>query len=73
MAEENDEVVVSDKEEGLHGPSKRAKSATGAGKYHTRFHREWTKIWPFIMEIRDNPFVFQCTLSLRQISWVKLM
>ena len=41
----------------------------GAGKYHTRFHREWTKIWPFfIVEIRDNPFVFQCTLCLRQIS-----
>lgn len=24
--------------------------------------------WPFIVEIRDYPFVFQCTLCLRQIS-----
>ena len=37
-------------------------------KYHTRFHREWTKIWPFIVQISDNPFMFQCTLCLRQIS-----
>ena len=70
MAEENDEVLVSDKEEDetRPGPSKRAKSATGAGKYHTRFHCEWTKIWPFIVEISDNPFMFQCTLCLRRVS-----
>ena len=39
MAEENDELIVSYKEEDetRSGP---AKYATGAGKYHTKFHRE---------------------------------
>ena len=42
MAEENDEFIVPDKEEDKTrpGPSKRAKYVTGAGKYHSRFHRE---------------------------------
>ena len=51
MAEENDEFIVSDKGEDKTrpGPSKRAKYATDAGKYNTRFPREWTKILPFIV------------------------
>lgn len=48
------------------GPSKRAK--TGAGTYQTKFNVEWTKTWPFIQEVKNNPYKFLCTICSRQIN-----
>ena len=54
------------------GPSKRAK--TGAGTYQIKFKIEWKKSWPFIQEVKSDPYKFLCTICSRQVScghWVK--
>ena len=40
----------------------------GAAKYRTKFHQEWTKLYPFVQEVYDNPYKFQCTVCMRQVA-----
>ncbi|KAL5499678.1 hypothetical protein EMCRGX_G011135 [Ephydatia muelleri] len=49
-----------DHEENL-GPSaskklKTSAKAVGTAKYRTKFHQEWSKLYPFVQEVKDNPF-----------------
>ena len=66
---EVDQFYFSDEEEAVEarpGPSKRAK--TGASTYQTKFKSEWKKTWPFLQEVKNDPYKFLCTICNRQVS-----
>jgi hypothetical protein len=60
------DLTDEEEDETMPGPSKRAK--TGAGTYQTKFKVEWKKSWPFIQEVKNDPYKFLCTLCNRQVS-----
>jgi hypothetical protein len=45
------------------GPSKRMKTSkkAGAAAYRTKFNHSWTKTWPFVREVKGDPYKFMCT------------
>ena len=36
--------------------------------YHTKFNREWTKIYPFIVSVKGDVYKFFCTPCQRKIA-----
>ena len=40
----------------------------GAHTYKSRFQAVWQKKWPFIVPVRDNPHMFQCTVCFKASS-----
>ena len=45
----------------------------GAAVYRTKFNRAWSKIYPFIVGVKVDPFKFLCTICQRQIACEKGM
>ena len=52
------------------GPSKWIKISkkAGAAVYHTKFNHSWTKTYPFVREVRGDPYKFLCTVCGRQVA-----
>ena len=52
------------------GPSKRIKTSKkpGAAAYRTKFNHSWTKTWPFVREVKGDPYKFMCTTCGRQVA-----
>ena len=52
------------------GPSKRIKTSrkSGAATYRTKFNHSWTMTWPFVREVKGNPYKFMCTTGGRQVA-----
>ena len=49
------------------GPSKRMKKV-GAAAYRTKFNHSWTKSYPFVREVKGDPYKFLCTVCGRQVA-----
>ena len=41
---------------------------SGAFKYKTKFNKEWTKTWPFIAGIPEDPYSARCNVCAKSIS-----
>ena len=41
---------------------------SGAFKYKTKFNKQWTKTWPFIASIPENPYLARCNVCAKSIS-----
>ena len=52
------------------GPSKRIKTCkkVGAAALRTKFNHSWTKMWPFVREVKGVPYKFMCTTCGRQVA-----
>ena len=51
------------------GPSKRVKvRKAGATVYKTKFNHQWIKTFPFIREVKGDPYKFFCTVCGRQVA-----
>ena len=52
------------------GPSKRIKTSkkAGAAVYRTKFNHSWTKTWPFVLEVKGDPYKFLCTVCGRRVA-----
>ena len=49
--------------------TKRPKVVTqGAAVYKTKFNKEWSKVHPFIKEVKGNTHKFLCTICSREVS-----
>ena len=61
---------LSDGEIEIPGPSKRVKTLkkAGAAAYRTKFNHSWTKVFPFVREVKGDPYKFLCTVCGRHVS-----
>ena len=61
---------ASDGEIDIPGPSKRVKTLkkAGAAAYRTKFNHSWTKVFPFVREVKGDPYKFLCTVCGRHVS-----
>ena len=51
------------------GPSKRIKvRKAGAAVYKTKFNHQWIKAYPFIREVKGDPYKFFGTICGRQVA-----
>lgn len=52
------------------GPSKRMKvpGKAGAAVYRTKFNQAWTKVYPFIVGVKGDPYKFLCTVCHRHVA-----
>lgn len=71
---EQEDEELEDEEQNDQAPSpKRLKPVSkaklsGAHKYETKFNPEWSKKWPFIVVVPDDPYRARCTVCSRNLS-----
>ena len=63
------EGEISDDDEGPGSPKRmKGLGKAGAAVYRTKFNRAWTKTYPFIAEVKGDPYKFLCTVCQRQVA-----
>ena len=63
------EGEISDDDEGPGSPKRmKGLGKAGAAVYRIKFNRAWTNTYPFIAEVKGDPYKFLCTVCQRQVA-----
>ena len=64
---DDDRSSPPDRDSDLESRSKRARFL-GAYKYKSKFSKDWTNTWAFIVFVPHDPFSFRCTVCCKTLS-----